>query len=111
MSEQEQLIAAAFMDTMWIFSADSTFRLILPSSLSEIFNEQSSSEALFNMTNGTWAFIGPGTDGNARYSLTVPAFAEFGVPSIGLKIVNGFIVLGDSDDFSEFAEVRLKKID
>ena len=96
-NEEENAAAAMLSDSLCIFSADGTFRLILPNSFLEFLQDDSDADLLFSITNGTWEKSGVASDGSAKYSLSIPALSSFGFGALNLQVVNGFLVFDDYD--------------
>lgn len=88
-------------DSLCIFNADGSFRLILPNSFLDVMQVMQDSaggdDLLFNITNGTWARIGSAPNGNVQYSLTIPALTAFGFGSLNLQYADGFLIFEDYD--------------
>ena len=96
-TEQENAAASMLADSLCVFSADGSFRLILPKSFLDMIQDSNDSEAIFNITNGTWEKAGVDPDGNPVYSLSIPALAGFGYGAAELKVIDGFIVFSGYD--------------
>ena len=104
-NEEENTAASMLGDSLCIFSADGSFRILLPSSFLEFMQDDSSSDMLFSTTNGTWERTGVASDGNAVYSLSIPVLISFGFGTLDLQVIDGYIV------FEGYDQMRLSRFE
>ena len=104
-TEQENETASMLADSLCIFSADGSFRLILPKSFLDMLQGSADSDTIFSVTNGSWEVVGVGADGNTIYSLSMPAFSSFGYGGANMQIIDGFII------FEGFDQIRLARLE